>query len=215
MMFIPDTIDYSKAYSLGFDDEQFLSLQVKYKQLFERMVISQIDFSSVEQRLHDSHYPIVNDNDYNFYRKYSTLGSNYIYFRNNIHIERLTEEEIKELTSETINMDFLRNTYEKVLYEDGDITFLGDPSDSTRVPSKSIILELAVDFKEIQDLESALLIDDIVEDYKDYCNQVCANKVAEILGVTIQDVAGSYYSATPDFFLSSNIESISNKKSSI
>lgn len=210
MLFIPNTFDKEKP--LDLNDEQFLSLQIKYKQLFEKMVISQLDFSSIEEKLKEHHYPIVNDKDYNFYRKYSTLGSDYIYFRNNIHLERLTEEEIKKLISGNINIDFLKNTYERVLYEDGDITFLGEPSDSTRVPSKSIILELAIDFPEIQDLESALLIDDIVEDYKNDCNQIYGNEVAKILGITSQDVVGSYYPAIPDIFLSSNIENIPNKK---
>ena len=70
--------------------------------------------------------PRIKDKEYNFYHLSSNLNSNYIYLRNNIHIENLTNEEILYLVNnDNFSDDFIINTYQRVLYEEGDATYFG------------------------------------------------------------------------------------------
>ncbi len=209
MIFIPNTFYDDKIQTLGLNEYEFLELQIKYKQLFEKMIISKFDFSEIEKELKELNYPIVDDKSNNFYRCYSTLGSSYIYFRNNIHIENLSKEEINQLRNEDVGIDFLKNTYDRVLFEEGDYTFLGNPCDETKVLSQSIMLELAVDFAEISDLNQAFKIEEIVEKFKNKCISDFEPIVSDLLGVSILPVDASYYNAMPDYY---GINSIGNKQ---
>ena len=128
--FIPNSYNYnsiSELEGLGFD---ILKLQVYYKQCLERVLNSIFNFSNIDKYIGGLNFPvpIINDKEYNFYRKYSILGSKYVYLRNNIHLERLTKEElslIKEsfYNKKLLDIDFIYKTLGKVLFEDGDYTF--------------------------------------------------------------------------------------------
>ena len=119
--FIPDSIKIDDSIPLNYSLDEFLELQISYKQSFEKILTDIVDFAYfdnwVKNTIND--LPIVNDKEANFYRKFSTLNSDYIYLRNNIHIEKLDFKELNELRS-NVNKDFLLRTYKKVLFEGGD-----------------------------------------------------------------------------------------------
>ena len=112
--FIPDSIKIDDSIPLNYSLDEFLELQISYKQSFEKILTDIVDFAYfdnwVKNNIND--LPIVNDKEANFYRKFSTLNSDYIYLRNNIHIEKLDFKELNELRS-NVNKDFLLRTYKK------------------------------------------------------------------------------------------------------
>ena len=97
--FIPDSIKIDDSIPLNYSLDEFLELQISYKQSFEKILTDIVDFAYfdnwVKNTIND--LPIVNDKEANFYRKFSTLNSDYIYLRNNIHIEKLDFKELNEL----------------------------------------------------------------------------------------------------------------------
>lgn len=200
--FVPNTFNFDKVKLLGINEENFLALQIKYKQLFERFIISKLDFSNILSQLKEKKYPIVNDKKYNFYRKYSLLDNDYIYLRNNIHIENLTIDEIKELASENVGIDFIKKTYSKVLFEDGDYVFLGQPSDESKVLSQSIMFELAIDYADLEDLDLIAQLENIVKSFKDNTTQY-GKDISKLLGVPNMAVSVRFYDAMPEYFMDS------------
>ena len=152
--FIPDSIKIDNSIPLNYSLDEFLELQIFYKQSFEKILTDIVDFAYfdnwVKNNIND--LPIVNDKEANFYRKFSTLNSDYIYLRNNIHIEKLDFKELNELRS-NVNKDFLLRTYKKVLFEGGNYTFFGSATDMNLVASKSLVFEFAFDAKECATLD--------------------------------------------------------------
>ena len=97
MKFFPESYNFKLMVEKGLNKELFFKLQIKYKNDFEKLLMKIIDFKKIDDYINGYGYniPFVDDFDYNFYHKYSVLGSKYIFFRNNIHIENLSLEEIK------------------------------------------------------------------------------------------------------------------------
>ena len=68
--------------------------------------------------------PINDDWEDNFYHKFSTLNSKYIFLRNNIHIEKLKNEDIEKIKRAIFNenlldKEFVLRTLKEILYENG------------------------------------------------------------------------------------------------
>lgn len=155
--YVPNTIDY-KLVGISYDD--FLNLQIFYKSNFERLLNSLYNFNLIDNYINQNcnNLPVIDDADYNFYKKFSTLGSKYIYLRNNIHIERLDAKDLEYLCknfAQKTNLDanFIINTYKKVLFENGQFTFFGNAYDGNLVKCESIIFEFAFDSKKCKTVE--------------------------------------------------------------
>lgn len=150
------------------DWEKFLDLQVKYRESFEKMLMRYVNFQGIDEYIKSFGVlvPIIEDFDYNFYHKFSYLGSQYIFLRNNIHIERLSVKDQQMIVeainkTEVLDDDFLIRTYQTVLFEKGDNVFLGVPRDETRVNSQSLFFEFAYDEKRCDTLKQIYGIRDI------------------------------------------------------
>ena len=192
--FIPDSIKIDDSIPLNYSLDEFLELQISYKQSFEKILTDIVDFAYfdnwVKNTIND--LPIVNDKEANFYRKFSTLNSDYIYLRNNIHIEKLDFKELNELRS-NVNKDFLLRTYKKVLFEGGDYTFFGSATDMNLVASKSLVFEFAFDAKESVTLD----IYNFYNHYKENILEFIAKPIADALNC---NVSLHRYSAIPELF---------------
>ena len=150
--YVPDSYNYEKINKIKLTKEEFLNFQIKYRIDFERILKSIIDFNKIDSYIESFAYniPIIDDEDYNFYRKFSTLGSKYIYIRNNIHIENLSIEEINIIdvsikNNKLLDYTFLLATFKKVFYEEGDFSMFGVPISKNIVNSKSLVFEFAYD----------------------------------------------------------------------
>lgn len=143
--FIPDTFNYNLASTKFSNLEAFIQCQINYKMKFEQFISRYINFEQVQNYINSQNVsiPKMCDEDYNFYHKYSNVGSSYIYIRNNYHVENLSEVEIQKLINNDVNDDFFRDTFRKVIFEKGEKIFFGVPLDENLVKSQSIIFEFA------------------------------------------------------------------------
>ncbi len=193
--FIPDSIKDEDIALFNINQDEFLNLQIDYKQAFEKILQEEVDFCIFDNWINkiNTNLPVVNDKEFNFYRRYSDLGSDYIYLRNNIHIERLSFDELNRLKS-GITRDFLLKTYKKVLFEDGDYTYFGNATDMNLIPSKSLVFEFAFDGKECKNLEEY----NFYKHYKDQIFKFVAKPIETKLNCA---VSIHRYSAIPELFI--------------
>ena len=161
--YVPNTIDEKEIEKRGLTYDHFLELQIKYKKCFEKMLTDYVSFEELDKIIEELPFtiPVIEDNEYNFYHKFSNLNSKYIYMRNNIHIERLNDEEIKELENmagEEVREDYMRATYERVMFEDGTAACFGTPLPQNMVDAKSIVFEFSYDEYECDILEGPVIL---------------------------------------------------------
>lgn len=156
MKYLPDTYQYHLIENIGLEENEFEFYQIKYRNYVELLLMSYLDFSSFDTEINNM-LPVMEDKDYNFYHKNSTLGSNYVYLRNNIHIERLTKEEFqyfKNLCSKNEkDISFITRTFGKVLYEYTDTAMYGMQIPKYEVSSKGLVFEFSFDQKKIKTME--------------------------------------------------------------
>ena len=166
--YIPDSYDYSiieKKYS----EEDFLELQNKYRNYLEKLIKSFVNFKDVDNKIKQVMVvPKKEDNEYNFYHKFSSLGSDYIYLRNNYHIEKLSDEEIDLLKNDKMDYEFLRRTFNRVINEEGDKIFYGSPMLKNLVDAKGLVFEFSYDQSqliEVNELKTIEKITKIIDKY--------------------------------------------------
>lgn len=163
------------------DYEKFLKKQILYRKSFEAILCKYIDFQKIDERIKSLNLPIVYDKDYNFYHKFSSLNSEYIYLRNNIHVERLNKEEDEYLENcllknQLLDFDCINKTYSRVLFEDGEKVFCGSPTSKNMVDSKSIIIEFA--YNQIKcNIEQILNCGEVFEIIKESINSILVDKL--------------------------------------
>lgn len=170
--YIPDTFNDEEIIKRFGSKENFVELQVKYKQQFESILLpflKPVELSSLIQS-QNVKIPVIEDTQANFYRRFSMLQNPYLYIRNNYHVEKLTDEEIKTLESQTISQEYFARTFERVLYEEGDITFYGTPRDETACPTRSITFEFAYDQVKCESIEHLINIEKVIEEIKTAIN---------------------------------------------
>ena len=154
--FYPLSFDMQLVQEKFANESDFLKCMALYKQGFERFLSRFIPFEQIDSFIEKQgvFIPKVDDLESNFYHKFSTLGSDYIYLRNNFHVENLDIDDIMDLfTRESIPVSFYERTFKKVVFEKGDVSFFGIPCDETKALSQSLVFEFAFKQTECQTLE--------------------------------------------------------------
>ena len=148
--YIPDSININILEQKDLSYEKILELQIKYRESFENIIKEYIDFKDIDNLIEDLPFniPLINDTEYNFYHKFSTLGSKYVFIRNNIHIERLEENElqivINAINNNTLlDKQFVLDTISKVMFEEGNTACYGTALPENMIKAKSITFEFA------------------------------------------------------------------------
>jgi len=192
--FIPDSYDYDSISKLNNSGFNVLELQIYYKQSLEKLLGSLFSFSSIDKYIEglQNQIPIIKDENYNFYRKYSCLNSRYVYLRNNIHIERLTEEEIYILRDNLyhgnlLDFDFIYSTLSRVIFENGDYVFYGNPIMKNLVKSQSIVFEFAYNGLKCQTVEQYEQIQRAFSLIFEKTNEIISKKLNIPLSMVIYD----------------------------
>lgn len=177
--YLPNTYEKNKIDEKQFTDEEFLQYQIKYRNAVQTLLEETLNFKKIDSIISSclSEIPKVEESEYNFYHYKSAFKNQYIFLRNNIHIERLSDEELNELRNyilcnTEINKEFINKTITKVLFEDGDYCFVGIPNDSTKVPSKSIIIEFAYNQKKCTSLKQIADIKNCYTKIKEYFDSI-------------------------------------------
>ena len=163
MQYIPDTYRENKE----IDDDLFLKLQFKYRHGISLFLSQFVEFNSIDSSFDKSiTIPVIDDSSYNFYHKNSYLGSKYLILRNNIHIERLTPDELKQLIdNDFLDLTFYADTYQKVMFEDGDSISYGlYPNDINTKKSKALIFEFAFDQSRCESMNQIRYINALTEE---------------------------------------------------
>ncbi len=167
--FIPDSFDDEAIEQRFGTRERFTNLQIKYKQKFESLLLPFLKIGDLMAMIQSQNVeiPLIDDSKANFYRGYSMLQNPYIYVRNNYHVENLTNEEIAILErQDIIPLEFFTKSLERVLFEEGDITFYGTPRDEVACPSQSLVFEFAYDQVKCESVEQLIEIEKVIEQCK-------------------------------------------------
>lgn len=190
-IFIPEISNKS-----DFSDKEFLSYQIMYKQHIEKILSLIINASFVDQYIINNNLsiPTVDDDEYNFYHKYSLLGSKYLFLRNNIHIERLNKEELEELKNNP-SSDFFKRTFKTVLFEsDNSFTYFGSPLRKNEVKPNSLVFEFAYDLKKATSMKQIKDINNLLLFINKYVSEL-----SQKIGISISLLE---YNAIPDLYIS-------------
>ena len=152
--YLPDTINMDKVCEKYGNEKNYNILQITYKNFLEIFISSLIDFKAIDKIIKDSNlvFKKIGDESYNIYHRESKLNSDYLFIRNNIHIENLSDEQIEALIDNNIYETFITDTINDVLKEDKDfLSYDSDPNNM--VFTKGIIFEFAYDGSELNDTE--------------------------------------------------------------
>jgi len=194
--YIPNSYNENlKAEKFKTEDE-FLHCQIIYRTGLERHLKNIIDFKKINEILSigDEKIPVVDDTSYNFYHQFSTFGNSYLFLRNNIHVENLTQNEIEELTTEDrLNAEFYNQTLSRVIFEGGNEMFLGVPIDKNLVLSKSLTFEFAYDQKKCQSLEQLNYIENTAKKVFSYIEECAKGKLNLPINFVMYDAIVDYY----------------------
>ena len=116
----PDDFDMALARQKGLDTvSSYKQVQDNYFALLSTYLCGLYDFSAADALLDSEGFKPIEEGDYYYNR--SLLGSKYFYLRNNIHVERLSVEQIAYLKSDSLAPDdpqgiqIVKDTCEEVL----------------------------------------------------------------------------------------------------
>lgn len=164
--YIPDTHDQRKIDGRFSDNEEFVKTQKEYKSLFENYLYDELNFEAINLYVMSRRLdiPVIQDHDYNFYHDGSGLRNQYIYVRNNYHVERLSDEDLETLRSGNADEEYLKRTMASVLFEEPDKAFFGPATLDYLADSESIVFEFAFDQKRVETIEELNKIKLLKED---------------------------------------------------
>ena len=171
MKYIPDTCNIDSR----LDEEMYLILQVKYRNGFIKYLSSFINFDELINEMKNNNIPVIEDKEYNFYHNDYLINSDYLFIRNNIHIENLSDEDLSYLQKfdnedDMENNNFYNRTYKNVMFEPGEYVSYGlFPNDSNIKKSNAIVFEFAYDQKKCESLEQ---LNKIKETIKNTSNKI-------------------------------------------
>lgn len=134
----------------------------KYRRIFTKYIIEELNLKKYDDEINNSelNFNPISDIDMDIYQYFSSEFLKFFYLRNNIYIEKLTNEEKsflegigniknKELDEQT--REFIKQTYKKVIFEDikGDkknyFTFYGPNSKNYMASNDSLIIGIRYD----------------------------------------------------------------------
>ena len=107
--------------------DYYFAIYSLYMDLLYKYLVKNTSISKYDKMLKEKSYITVNENQKNFYQKFANDYFQYYYIRNNLYLDRLTEEEIKYLGNKLLEdepifdkkcEEFIKNTLLKVLFVD-------------------------------------------------------------------------------------------------
>ena len=129
---IPNRYDQTLLKKLNLLDDNndinknYIIIASTYKYLLEKMLVKELNLKQYDDTLKSSNlnFKQVDEKNMDIYQYYSNMNLEYIYLRNNIYIENLTNEErqviLNKYNSNNLELDdatlnFINNTYVKVI----------------------------------------------------------------------------------------------------
>lgn len=140
----PNTIDKKLLEEKGINERDLISLQVRYKNALESIIKEVIDVKEIDNLIESVSFEIpTNLDEDSFYSHFSSLKSKYFYVRNNIHIERLSKEDIETLKTNDNHEELVLRTLREVISEKGDMVCYGAALPKYFAPSRDLVIVFA------------------------------------------------------------------------
>ena len=207
-IYVPNSYDYT-IIEEKYNNDEFVDLQVKYRNYLENFLNNFIDFKKVDQKINEViNIPKNEDAEYNFYHKFSTLGSDYIYLRNNYHIENLSDDEVNVIKNNKIDFEFLNKTISKVIFEKGDNSFFGTPILDNLGNSKGLVFEFSFNQLKLQEVKEFKMIDEIVLEITNFLKK----NLGEKLNIPVSVIS---YNGIKDLYKPKIEEELQNTKKTV
>ena len=121
--YFPNSFDIELAITKGLAlnnelNERFIRLENKYRKYFMKYIYETLNLEKYDKEIEDSNLKFCSCEEefQEYYQKESNLK--YIYIKNNLHIERLSDNDLQILeTSEDEKelLDLIKNTYEEII----------------------------------------------------------------------------------------------------
>ena len=121
--YYPNTFNFNLAMQKGLTNynklsEKYIELYNKYNKYFLRFMIDILDLNMYDKLIGNSEldFGICRENRQDVYQKSSPL--NYIYIKNNLHIEKLSDNDLRLLdvcNDDNILLDLIRRTYKEII----------------------------------------------------------------------------------------------------
>ena len=207
-IYVPNSYDYT-IIEEKYNNDEFVDLQVKYRNYLENFLNNFIDFKKVDQKINEViNIPKNEDAEYNFYHKFSTLGSDYIYLRNNYHIENLSDDEVNVIKNNKIDFEFLNKTISKVIFEKGDKSFFGTPILDNLCNSKGLVFEFSYNQLKLKEVKEFKMIDQIIEELTNFLKK----NLGEKLNIPVSVIS---YNGIKDLYKPKIEEELQNTKKTV
>lgn len=161
------------------DKNNYLKLYSLYNELLYCFLIKKLELKKYDDMISNSFvgFTKVEEKDMDIYQYLSSNYLRFLYIRNNIYIERLTSEEINKLLSFSNNynseevLDFINNTYKKVMFESPDGTTMYGPDNLRFIkPSNSIMIGIRHNAFYIRENEDENIWENKYEEKERYLN---------------------------------------------
>jgi len=126
-----DEFDYDEFISKGLFEndgltEKYYSLVKNYKVLVDRYLVNKLPLKDMDDKINDSglSFVAVNNENMDFYQKFSSMKLKYIYLRNNLYVYKLSIEDIDTIVNLTVNqlrkpsnelIDLIERTFNDVI----------------------------------------------------------------------------------------------------
>ncbi len=140
-----DLVSLNIALDFNRDDQVSLILYNIYRRFYTEYLIKKLRLLDYDKLLQELN---IENNDLDFYKRYSSDYLKYIFIRNNLYVSKLTEEE-KEYLLRNENSDlneeiesFIERTYKRVIngFGDNDYCFYGKQIKTYAAKSDMIVI---------------------------------------------------------------------------
>ena len=140
-----DLVSLNIALDFNRDDQISLKIYNIYRRFYTEYLIKKLRLLDYDKLLQELN---IENNDLDFYKRYSSDYLKYIFIRNNLYVSKLTEEE-KEYLLRNENSDlneeiesFIERTYKRVIngFGDNDYCFYGKQIKTYAAKSDMIVI---------------------------------------------------------------------------
>ena len=194
-IYIPNSIKEDRIVERFKTENEYVDYQFKYRNLLETIILQSIDENKIASIM--TGIPKCDDNNYNFYHKNTLFKNGYLFLRNNIHIENLTDDELKLLKEIQVAynkecVDLVNKTLFRVINEGEGISCYGDPIPKNMVGPNSLVFELAYNALEFKDANQWYQVDNANKKIYDYLKGSLGNAKINVGLVTYNMMSNLY-----------------------